>query len=244
MNRGKVVAFVKDPVSDDVNTRLGKSIGNYSARVFYELSLRILADQFSELNKRGLKPLLATTSEILPPKLVSIFGHMPFVFQGSGNIGQRIAQIDNLLRKPKLVFDPQNIEQPHQKILYIGSDAPTLSTKRILDVYHSLTSVDAAFAPAQDGGFTVMGSRLPLPLNEQSIRWSSRKTLVDTMGCLIQHGFTLATHSVWYDVDEWNDLIRVFEFLSRQKPISPNQALLLGFIEECKKSLSPEERFR
>jgi len=51
----------------------------------------------------------------------------------------------------------------HERVLFIGSDAPSLTVSDLLAAHTALDTADVVLAPARDGGVTLMGSRLAWP---------------------------------------------------------------------------------
>jgi len=72
--------------------------------------------------------------------------------QPEGNLGERLAAVDRELRA-----------RGHERLLYIGSDAPALDAPWYARARQALEGADVVLGPAADGGVTLMGARVPWP---------------------------------------------------------------------------------
>lgn len=68
------------------------------------------------------------------------------VQQGSGNLGERINHVNDAL-----------LQTGHRRQLFIGIDCPTLDRDYLQAADMALTTADAVFGPARDGGVVLMG---------------------------------------------------------------------------------------
>jgi hypothetical protein len=219
MTQTKVVAFVKDSGFEPVKTRLGATVGDVSAQEFYQLCLQILRLQLCELQEHGLEVIVALSSETPSRNVSQIFEEFSYCKQGTGSIGNRINYVDAFLRK----------NNGEAKIIFMGSDAPTLPSKIIYQVVEALDWADAAVSPAEDGGFTVLGSSRMLPDFGNEVRWSHSQTCQDTVRFLKFKNYNCATVEAWHDVDEWKDLFAVETYLCKQENLSKLHFDLLEF---------------
>jgi glycosyltransferase A (GT-A) superfamily protein (DUF2064 family) len=97
--------------------------------------------------------------------------HVQCVVQRSGNLGQRIHELQGLAMS--LGF---------RKQIYIGSDAPALSMDHLNRVVDALEKADVVLIPATDGGVVLMASALPWP-ELGDLPWSTgqlRAALIET----------------------------------------------------------------
>ena len=88
-------------------------------------------------------------------------GRRYLLAQRDGNLGDRIMQIDGLLRA-----------QGERKVIMLGTDCPALDAAYLAEAADALEHHDVVLGPAQDGGVVLMGSgRAWPPLAE--LPWSS-----------------------------------------------------------------------
>ena len=197
MNSTHIIAFIKDPDSEPVKTRLAASIGSDNAKALYCLFLDILAEQLARLNALGLRSTIAHSPVALSPSTAAIFHGFECIYQGTGNIGERINHIDHRL------FGGADAAR-----VFIGSDAPTLPDHYLIDASLALGSSDSVIAPAADGGFVLLGSRKKLP-DLSNVPWSHETTATETMNTLRASQFSLQVIDTWEDVDDVESLRRM-----------------------------------
>jgi uncharacterized protein len=114
--------------------------------------------------------------------------------QPEGNLGERLNAVDRAVRA-----------LGHERLLFIGSDAPSLAVSDLAAAAAALERSDVVLAPAQDGGVTLMGARCawpdlaPLPWSEPSLG-RALESACRARGLSVMHV------AASYDVDEACDL--------------------------------------
>ena len=115
--------------------------------------------------------------------------------QPPGNLGERLNAVDAAVRA-----------LGHERVLFIGSDAPSLTVSDLSAAHTALGASDVVLVPARDGGVTLMGSRLPWP-DLASLPWSE-PTLGEALEeCCRSHARSVTRLPDSYDVDELSDLL-------------------------------------
>lgn len=140
--------------------------------------------------------------------------------QPRGNLGHRLRQVDVETRR--FGFD---------RVLFIGSDAPSLQPGDLLAADSALAEADVVLIPAADGGVVLMGSRTPWP-DLVDLPWSE-STLADALerGCRAA-GLTVVRLASSYDLDEIWDMARAVQALADDvRPARKQLRLLL--IQAC-----------
>lgn len=125
------------------------------------------------------------------------------VAQGDGNLGERLHRVDQSLRA-----------QGHEQLLYIGSDAPLLDFVYYARARLALRHADIVLGPAEDGGVTLMGGRVPWP-QLADLPWETA-ALGDALDRRCRsRGLTVHRLETSYDVDEVEILPRLYRDLAR-----------------------------
>jgi len=114
--------------------------------------------------------------------------------QPPGNLGERLNAVDCAVRA-----------LGHERVLFIGSDAPSLTVSDLLAAQTALDASDVVLVPARDGGVTLMGSRLPWP-DLSSLPWSEPTLARALEECCRDHARSVTRLADSYDVDEVSDL--------------------------------------
>ena len=88
--------------------------------------------------------------------------------------------------------------------MIIGSDAPTLPRAHLHQALDELMTNDVVIGPSDDGGYYLVGARLPVPELFSDVRWSTPEVLSTTLARL--GGRSYALLPPWHDVDSEEDL--------------------------------------
>jgi glycosyltransferase A (GT-A) superfamily protein (DUF2064 family) len=115
--------------------------------------------------------------------------------QPEDTLGRRLNGVDRSLRARGL-----------ERLIYIGTDAPSLTVGDLLAALDGLEHADVVLGPAADGGVTLMGSRRAWP-DLGNLPWSE-----PTLGAALeqhcrQSGLSVSRARASYDVDEVLDLV-------------------------------------
>ncbi|WP_286236619.1 TIGR04282 family arsenosugar biosynthesis glycosyltransferase [Neptuniibacter halophilus] len=143
--------------------------------------------------------------------------------QPSGNLGERINQVDQVLRK-----------QGHQRIIIIGSDAPMLTAEHYAEAAQALTEYPVVFSAADDGGVILMGARQPWP-ELGPLPWSTERLGQALCQTCADHGLKAGFIRPGYDIDLQDDLLKLAVDLASD-PRPARQALLKQIAQVLPKS--------
>lgn len=114
--------------------------------------------------------------------------------QSPGNLGERLNELDRRLRA-----------QGQRTLIFIGSDAPTLTTQHYRAVCAALVVTDTVLIAARDGGVVLMASRRPWP-DLAALPWSGAELGRALGECCRRAGHTLRICGSSFDIDEPDDL--------------------------------------
>lgn len=197
-----LVIFAKRPRPGQGKQRLAAEIGKMSAfRVAEALLECAIEDAItwpgpvviapSDAKDAGWARELATklgdSAEVLP--------------QIDAGLGERLQKMDIDLRA-----------RGHEKLLFMGTDAPGLTPDQFRRAADALEYHDIVLADAEDGGVTLMGNRKPWPpLAELS--WSAETLGVELFNACKAAGLSVARSDGGYDVDTKAELDRAADDL-------------------------------
>lgn len=191
--------FAKPPEAGKTKTRLARSIGDDAAAMLARAFLRDSLEQLERYS--STRQVLATTEawpkEIPIPRSVEIWQ------QGPGDLGARLERI--MLRAL----------QDTKTVVALGADTPGLPQKHMLETVAHLQSCDSVLGPTQDGGFYALGLRRCPPGVLEGIPWSTPDTFQRTLEQLRAFHLAPMVVSPWFDIDEFDDLIRLQSYLDR-----------------------------
>jgi len=133
--------------------------------------------------------------------------HFPsqVVAQIKGNLGQRLNALDKTLR-----------DQGMERLIYIGSDAPSLTEQDYAAARSHLNQNDVALMPAADGGVVLMANRRSWP-DLTGLPWST-----DCLGAALTNKCRAEKMSVSilnenFDIDKPEDFLRLAQWLKTDR---------------------------
>jgi len=121
--------------------------------------------------------------------------------QGGGDLGARLARAFKELGA-----------DGYDRVVVIGSDSPTLPRRRLQSAFAALNRAQAVFGPARDGGYYLIGLRLPragLSRLFRGIDWGTPHAFQQTRARLQAARLRLRSLPQGYDVDTATDLNRL-----------------------------------
>jgi rSAM/selenodomain-associated transferase 1 len=195
-----IIVFSKPPVPGEAKTRLIPRLGAWGAA---RLQLR--------LTRRALA--VARAARCGPVELHLSRRHSLFKrvrLQRGRDLGARMARAFADARRPAIL---------------IGADCPVLEPADLRRAWRHLRGgYDAVVAPAEDGGYALIGLRRPLPELFRDIEWGSGRVYAETASRLVRYRWR-ALRTLW-DVDRPSDLerLRSLRFPSARRRGAPRSA--------------------
>ena len=99
-----------------------------------------------------------------------------------------------------------------RQTVVIGSDCPMLEVAYLRQAFDALECHDLVLAPAEDGGYGLIGLSRPLPEIFEEIPWGGRKVLAGTLSRAEEAGASVCLLPQIFDVDrlvDWERYQRV-----------------------------------
>jgi uncharacterized protein len=186
--RDSAIVFARAPRLGTVKRRLARELGDRAALSFYRATLTALL--WALARDRRFETVLAMTPDrarfVKPARVRRLV-------QGSGDLGRRMDRALWRFRRGRAAI--------------IGADIPDASPADLAAAFRALGSADAAFGPAEDGGYwlAALGPRRPARPFAR-VRWSSEHALTDTIRNF--SGRRIALLRLLQDVDTGEDLLR------------------------------------
>ncbi len=114
--------------------------------------------------------------------------------QRDGNLGERIMQVDGLLRT-----------QGESRIIMLGTDCPALDDAYLATANVALGRCDVVLGPARDGGVVLMGAARPWP-NLANLPWSTATLGEQLLALCTQAGCRVEVLDDRSDIDTLADI--------------------------------------
>ena len=174
-----IVLFARVPEPGSTKTRLIPCLGAEGAA---ELAAAMAMDVCEQVLRLGDAAEVALAGNLDHPWVATLpLRSRP---QATGDLGQRL--------EAALVGGG----------VALGTDAPTLPDTLIRE---AVAAGDVVFAPAFDGGYTLVGTPDPRGLFD-GIPWSDRRTFAASFARARALGYRVRVLPYWYDVDAPEDL--------------------------------------
>ena len=217
MALAQLAVFVRPPAVGSVKTRLAAALGASGAvdlyRAFVEDTIRLC----SRVRAAGRIDVALWSAGPPADQIVSEWARRLGTsarLQPEGDLGVKLstAFAEGL--------------QCHERVVVIGSDAPTLPFDLLVAAFDSLDNAPIVLGPANDGGYYAVGATRRVRPRFDGVRWSTPTALEDTITANTPH--RVAITPPWYDVDDPTDLAILRVHLSVNPRAAPATARFLG----------------
>ncbi len=195
----RLLVFARFPEAGRVKTRLSPPLPPDEAAAVYEACLRdVLALAARE---RGRLAVWVDGGPTARDYFAQAFPVVPAEPQSPGDLGERI---EDAFRR--------NFEEGAERVVIVGSDAPTLPESCLHDAFDFLEDAPVVLGPALDGGYYLVALRrdawpAAAPMF-RDIPWSTAEVLRATGERAAAAGLELRLLPAWYDIDRPEDLAR------------------------------------
>jgi hypothetical protein len=100
----------------------------------------------------------------------------------------------------------------YESAILIGCDCPSLKPEHLSQALQTLNDgSDAVIAPAEDGGYVLVGLNTPQPSLFQAINWSTPSVMTETRQRAVIHSLKLHELAMQWDVDTIEDWLRYLD---------------------------------
>ncbi|MBX6366086.1 MAG: TIGR04282 family arsenosugar biosynthesis glycosyltransferase [Gemmatimonadetes bacterium] len=199
MSADRLLVFARRPAAGRVKTRLTPPLAPDDAAQLYEAGLRDVVA--SAARERARIEIWYDAGAQADAYFATEFPLLVRVPQAAGSLGERME--DALAR---------SFADGAERVVIVGSDAPTLPLSSIAAAFDDLHEVDAVLGPAADGGYYLVGVRAAgwprAAALFRDIPWSTDEVLRRSAERPEAVGLTIRLLPGWYDLDRAEDLAR------------------------------------
>lgn len=197
---GQIVVIAKEPVPGKVKTRLVPPLTPWEA---------------AALAGAALEDTLRTVAQVPDAGRVLVLDGAPGAWLPAGFtvLPQRGNGLDERLAA---AFEDAHRAQPVPVVL-IGMDTPQVAAGLLTDALSLLTGHDAVFGPASDGGFWLLGLRVPDAALLLGVPMSQPTTGEIQLRRLREAGLSVALLPCLTDVDTMADAVEVAALVPRSR---------------------------
>lgn len=188
-----LLVFAKAPRPGAVKTRLARTLGDDRAAELYRRMGRAIVEQVA---RAPAKIAVCHAPDDAEDEMRSWLGGIGARFwpQGAGDLGARMSRM----------FD--RAFEGSDRVVVIGTDTPATDGGTIRRALDALDSADVVLGPSTDGGYYLMGLRLPRPGLFAGISWSTSSVFQETTAHARSLGLDVTFLEVESDVDTAADL--------------------------------------
>lgn len=192
-----VAVMAKEPRPGNVKTRLCPPL---SPREAADLAAAFLLDTLDLVaGTTGVDLFLAYD----PPSAREFFAALvpvavACVPQGTGDLGGRLSRVSRGL-----------FARGYARVVLLASDTPHLPPGYVDRALSRLGEVDVVLGPCDDGGYSLLGSRIHEPGLFEGIAWSTPAVLDQTIARAERTGMTWELLPPCHDIDTIEDLERL-----------------------------------
>jgi rSAM/selenodomain-associated transferase 1 len=205
--------MARHPQPGRVKTRLARVLGAEEACALYRAFVLDLADRLRALPYDvcwAYWPPTAPFADLVPGARCRP--------QEGRDLGERMVQAVSA-----------EFEEGGRPVLVVGADAPHLPTASLAEAARALDAgTDVVLGPAEDGGYYLVGVRVPVPGLFDGIAWGTAGVLAATVARAGAAALTTHLLGTSFDVDEAPDLLRLEALLARGEVDLPRTAALLA----------------
>ena len=216
-----LVIMAKKPLVGAAKTRLCPPLTPQEAALTYEALLLDTIHLCSGLD--GIQLAVAVT----PPVAVDYFSSITPA--GTVLLPAACTDIGGCLEK----VIGQLFQSGYTRVLALNSDGPSLPVGFLYQALDLLDNHEVVLGPGEDCGYYLIGQKqLHLQLFT-GIHWSTARVLPQTLAIIESLGLDAALLPEWYDIDDWEDLLRLKRELDELPPEAlPNTRRLFSQRED------------
>ena len=189
-----LIVFARVPRLGEVKTRLAAAVGASAALEAHRMLLVRTLETGARCSAFESRSLAIAGHDVEGEcmRLADRWGY-GLASQRGGDLGARMAgAIDAACEGGALA-------------VLVGSDCPELSADDLDQAVNALEGNDVVIAPAEDGGYVLIGCANPgLPIFE-GVAWGSARVFEQTLLCAERAGLRVARLRTLWDVDEASD---------------------------------------
>ena len=205
-----VIVFAKNPIPNEVKTRLIPPLSPEQAATLYTAFLTDWCAALAELSDVDL--VIAYTPAEAQPDLQALIGNDAIYIPQVGiDLGERLTSATQWAA-----------EHGWTKILLVGSDSPTLPISYISQALTLLDSRNIVIGPSTDGGYYLIGFSVETLATTgahvfEDIGWSTAEVFQQTVARICAAEATFGLLPPWYDIDRAEDLAFLHAHISAMR---------------------------
>jgi hypothetical protein len=192
-----LIVYVRMPEPGQVKTRLAADVGDEAACELYRAFTDAAIARGRAVPDTTLRLDYAPDTAAACAYFAGRYPGAPLAPQLDGGLGARMhASICS------------GLSAGHTRVCLMGSDIPDMPLRNLHAAFQYLGAHQAVIMPTADGGYCLVGARMPTPeiFDDTRIPWSTPQVLQATVDIAARSRIPLAMAPQWHDVDNAADL--------------------------------------
>lgn len=194
-----LVIFAKYPAPGLVKTRLARIIGDTAACEIYRSFTDIIIGKAAVIKDVRIRLDIAPFTDESFSYFNKRYPNVDVVPQSGDDLGARM--LNSITSAYSSGFE---------RTCMIGTDIPDLPLEIINEAFKSLLQNDVVLGPSNDGGYYLIGMKIPIPQLFEDIAWSTDTVFSNTSSRAASLGFSLSVLPRFSDVDTMEDLAGLY----------------------------------
>ncbi len=192
---GAIIIFAKAPIPGQVKTRLCPPLTQDEAASLHGSMVMDVVEHTRSLREFDI--YLACTPSMDHPFFQTLAARhrLQLIEQVGEDLGQRM---DHALTTI--------LNRGYKYAVLVGADIPNLSGHTYKQAKDMLQSKDVVFGPTKDGGYYLVGMKIPNPELFANISWSTDRVLSQSQAQAEKLGLAMSLLEPEYDIDTFDDL--------------------------------------
>jgi rSAM/selenodomain-associated transferase 1 len=195
--RVRLAVFAKAPVAGAVKTRLAASLGAEAAAALH-----------ARLVRHALGTALAAGIGRVELWCAPDANH-PFFATCAAELGIALHAQRGADLGARMHHAFEHAAAHGDALVVIGSDCPVLPAEMLREAARRVRGGEAVFAPAEDGGYVLVGLAHPEPRLFDDIAWGTASVMEATRARLAETGLAWKELATLWDVDRPEDVARL-----------------------------------
>jgi len=167
--------------------------------ILYNALLRHTLTKIRALDKPDIRKVLYLTGKLTDAHRhsldLAVTPDIQVETQVGIDLGERLV---NALEK--------KFDEGFSKVIFLGTDTPLLSTKRVEHAIDALSHCEVVIGPTLDGGYYLIGFSFCAPAILQGIDWGTPQVYLQTVDLMRLHQVRWKSLAIGSDVDTFEDL--------------------------------------
>ncbi len=203
----RLLVFAKSPVLGAAKTRLQPLLPKEFSLALHCQLLKTVLTQWSESAICPIDCWIAGDENTFREKIMNddlpTVQALPLYHQKGCDLGERLAHAI------KASFTDSSHSKTTAGVFVVGTDCPSLSAQYLQTACSMLEQYDAVIGPADDGGYVLLGLKIPNAGLFKDIEWGGSSVFEATLSRLLKFNLSYYELPSLSDIDHPQDLVKL-----------------------------------